>query len=285
MEKLKLKIHPTFLIFTCILIYFGQAFLFLNYLCVILLHELSHAFVARGLGYNLTSISLIPFGVSLNLSSFDISPKDEIKIALAGPLLNAFLCLLLFMIWWIFPATYNYTILFFYANFVTCIFNFLPAFPLDGGRILRGLITLKLHKNGAIKVCKAINIFVICCLIFLFAFSLFHTPNLTYFFVAICVATGLFDRQRGRYTFVKFVNPEKSKKVLKIKNLYVSSSEQLYKIYKYINNFSFVNLYIFDDKNKLLGILSETEYISLCEIFPATATFENVLGRLNWGVG
>ncbi len=283
MAKLKIRIHPTFLIFAIFLIYFGQGFLFINYLCVIVLHELAHAFVAQSLGYNLSSISLIPFGVSLNLSAFDMNPKDEIKIAIAGPLLNAFICLVLFMLWWIFPNTYNYTLLFFYANFVTCIFNLLPAFPLDGGRIVKGLCSLKLNNNIAIKLCKIINIFIIICLVILFVISLFFSPNLTYLFVAICIATGLFDSSKNsRYTFVKFISQEKRKKVLKIKNLYVLSSEKLYKIYRHINNFSFVNLYIFDEDNHLLTILNETEYVFLCEKFSATTTFENVLNYLKF---
>lgn len=278
MEKLRLKIHPTFMIFAVILIYFGQGFLFLNYLCVMLFHELSHAFVARSLGYNLSSISLIPFGVSLNMSAYDMSPKDEIKIALAGPLLNAFLCLILFMLWWIFPSSYNYTILFFYANFVTCIFNLIPAFPLDGGRVLRGLFRSKTSENRAIKGCKIINIFVIILLLGLFIFSCFSKANLTYLFVSFCVATGLFDTSKSnRYTFVKFISPEKSKKVLKIKNLYVSSSEQIYKIYRYINNYTYINLYIFDKNNKLIKVMNESEYVNLCEKYSATATFEMLL--------
>ncbi len=278
MEKLKLKIHPTFIVFAVVLIYFGQGFLFLNYLCVMLLHELAHAFVARNLGYNLSSISLIPFGVSLNLSAYDMSPKDEIKVALAGPFLNAFLCLILFMLWWIFPSSYNYTILFFYANFVTCIFNLIPAFPLDGGRVLRGIFRSKTSENRAVRCCKLINIFVIILLLGLFVFSCFFKINLTYLFVSFCVATGLFDSSKSsRYTFVKFVSPEKNKKVLKIKNLYVSSSEQIYRIYRYINNYTYINLYIFDKNNKLLRVMNENEYITLCEIFPATTTFEKLL--------
>ncbi len=283
MEKLKIKIHPTFLIFAIILIYFGQGFLFVNYICVILLHELAHAFVARSLGYNLTSISLIPFGVRLDMSSFDLSPTDEIKIAVAGPVFNLFLCLVLFMIWWMFPETYNYTNLFFYANFVTCVFNLLPAFPLDGGRVLKGIFSLKTHKKVAIKICKAVNIFVIICLVVLFIFSIFYSINLTYLFVAFCVATGLVDKGSNRYTLIKFASQKKNKKVLKIKNLYVLCSEQLYKVYKFINNFSYVNLYVFDKNNRLLIVLSETEYISLCENFPATTTFEKVFLNMKNG--
>ena len=143
MEKLKINIHPTFIVFACLLIYFGQALLFFNYLLVIFLHELSHAFIARRLGYNIKNIKLIPFGICLNINSFSITPKDEIKIALAGPITNLFLVLCTVAIWWVFPSTYNYTYIFCYANFITAIFNLIPAFPLDGGRVLLAILKQK----------------------------------------------------------------------------------------------------------------------------------------------
>ena len=112
MEKIKIKIHPTFIIFACILVYFGKLLLFLNYILVIFLHELAHLLVARRLGYNIKSIKVIPFGVSLNIDSFNLMPRDEIKIALAGPMLNFLLSILCLSVWWVFPETFNYTYLF-----------------------------------------------------------------------------------------------------------------------------------------------------------------------------
>ena len=61
MGKIKIRIHPMFVLFACFLVYFGQAFLFFNYLVVLFLHEYSHAFVASRLGYEIKNISLYPF--------------------------------------------------------------------------------------------------------------------------------------------------------------------------------------------------------------------------------
>ena len=124
----------------------------------IIIHELAHAFVAKKLGYKLNNIKLIPFGICLNLNSNQISPKDEIKIAIAGPLINLFLCLILICIWWFLPSTYNFTNVFCYANLITCLFNLIPAFPLDGGRILHAMLKENFSSKKSLKLTKIINI-------------------------------------------------------------------------------------------------------------------------------
>ena len=205
MEKLKINIHPTFIVFACLLIYFGQALLFFNYLLVIFLHELSHAFIARRLGYNIKNIKLIPFGICLNINSFSITPKDEIKIALAGPITNLFLVLCTVALWWVFPSTYNYTYIFCYANFITAIFNLIPAFPLDGGRVLLAILKQKFNGKTAIKICKLFNIIICLFLVFLFVFSCFFNINLTYLFVTFCVLSGIFDNNKyQKYALINY---------------------------------------------------------------------------------
>ncbi len=278
MEKLKIKIHPTFIIFGCLLVYFGQGFLFLNYLCVIFLHELAHAFVARKLGYNIKNIKLIPFGICLNINSSEIMTEDEIKIALAGPICNLILSLFCFAIWWLFPASYNYTYLFCYANLITCLFNLLPAFPLDGGRILRGIIRSKSNKDISSKICKIVNIVLCVLLLVLFILSCFVRVNITYLFVIFCLLTGIFDKnEQDKYTFIQFSTVKKSKKIVKLKNLYISEDEMLYKVCRHIDSFSYLNLYIFDKDEHLKIILSEQEYLGLIEKSSATNTFKEAL--------
>ena len=278
MEKIKINVHPTFLLFACLLIYFGQGFLFLNYLIVIFLHEFSHAYIAKTLGYSIRNIKLIPFGICLNIKSTKLLPKDEIKIAIAGPLMNLFLCLSMFALWWIFPSSYNYTYLFCYANFVTFIFNLLPAFPLDGGRILNAFIRLKSSQKNAIIGCKIVSI-ILCILLFgIFVISCFVNINLTYLFVIFCILSGVLDKnEKERYSFIRFSISNKIKKIVKIKNLYVNGEERLYKICKYIDNFSYINLYVYDCDGHLLTILSEKEFINLIEKHNSTDTFYSVL--------
>ncbi|NCB48673.1 MAG: hypothetical protein EOM55_03540, partial [Clostridia bacterium] len=266
MERLRINVHPTFILFACLLIYFRQGFLLFNYVLTIFLHEYSHAFVAKKLGYNLKNIRLIPFGICLNMKSNIICPKDEIKIALAGPAMNLVLCLLCFSLWWIFPSTYNHTNIFCYANFITCFFNFLPAFPLDGGRVMLAIIRSKVSEKSAVFFCKFINITLSILLFAIFIWSCFYSINFTYLFVIFCILTGVFEvNEDKKYFQINYSNIKKINKVMKIKNLYVKESEKVFKICKFIDNFSYINLYIYDDTDNLKGIISEKDYVKLLE--------------------
>ena len=112
----------------------------------VLLHELAHSFVARKQGIEVTSIRLFLFGGVSQISSEPRSGRHEFLIALAGPALSMVLAL-------IFGAIFFFTLLqgklqaagllamtLCYANFTLALFNMIPGFPLDGGRILRAIL-------------------------------------------------------------------------------------------------------------------------------------------------
>lgn len=282
MEKLKIKIHPTFIVFACLLIYFKQGFLFLNYLSVIFIHEFAHAIVARRLGYNIKNIKLIPFGICLNINSNELLPKDEIKIALAGPLINFCLALITMAIWWIFPSLYNYTYMFCYSNFVTGVFNLIPAFPLDGGRVLLSFLKQKSNNKSAIKFCKAINIIVVLVLLAMFIFSCFYIVNLTYLFVIFCVLSGVFDKSNNyNYTFINFGLKKKIGKIIKIKPLFLSEEEPLYRVCRHIDNFSYLKLYIGDAQKNVIATLTEQQFLNLIQRFSASTPIKYAIKYQN----
>ena len=111
----------------------------------LLLHELSHAYVAEKNGLPVRSITLFIFGGVAALSKEPESPKVELQMALAGPAMSfalAFACWILYLI--IINFIYIPWILailayIFYVNLVVGVFNLIPGFPLDGGRVLRAL--------------------------------------------------------------------------------------------------------------------------------------------------
>ena len=278
MEKLKINIHPTFILFACLLIYFGQSILFFNYLLVMFLHELAHAFVARRLGYNIKNIKIIPFGICLNIKSINLLPKDEIKIALAGPIVNFFLALCTIALWWVFPESYNHTFIFCYANFITATFNLIPAFPLDGGRVFLSLLKLKSSSKQAIKVCKLFNIIIALFLFVMFIWSCFISVNLTYFFVCLCVLSGIFDRNnQQKYSIINYGYLKKVGKVIKIKPILISQEEPLYSACKFIDNFTYVSVSVSDEDKNIIATFSETEFLKLLEKYNATTPFKYVL--------
>lgn len=278
MEKIKVKIHPTFIVFACLLIYFGQSVLFFNYLIVMFVHEFAHAFVAKRLGYNIKNIKLIPFGISLNMNADNLMPKDEIKIALAGPIVNLFLSLVTISIWWLFPESYNYSYIFCYANFVTAIFNLIPAFPLDGGRVLLSLLKQKYSLKNSIKFCKIINVVISVLLLFLFVWSCFISINFTYLFVIFCVLSGVLDNNKMQnYTLINYGVLKKIGRVVKLKQIVISQNEPLYRVCKYIDNFSYLSISVLNEDKNIIFVFTESDFLKLFEKYNASTPFKYVV--------
>jgi len=109
----------------------------------VLLHELSHSVVAIKHGLPVKNINLFIFGGIAMIEEEAPSPKAEFLIAVAGPICSFVLGLFFFTLAYFYPGDdlfnglINYLI---YVNFALAFFNLIPAFPLDGGRILRSII-------------------------------------------------------------------------------------------------------------------------------------------------
>ncbi len=141
------------------------------FLCV-LLHEFGHSLVAQRLGIEIHSITLLPIGGVSNLESLPEKPADEVKISVAGPLVSVVLALFFFGVGLLLgavpsiPADDLFTgfgsvgQFFFnlgFLNILLAVFNLLPAFPLDGGRILRGLLATRLEAVRATDISSTIG--------------------------------------------------------------------------------------------------------------------------------
>lgn len=120
----------------------------------VLLHELSHAVVANRLGQEVRRITLFIFGGMAHLSGEPRNPQAEFKIAVVGPLTSAGLAALFYIISYPLERAAVeplWTAIFRYLGFVNvalAIFNLLPGFPLDGGRLLRAFFW---HRTGDLR--------------------------------------------------------------------------------------------------------------------------------------
>jgi Zn-dependent protease/CBS domain-containing protein len=113
------------------------------FLCV-LLHEFGHSLVAMRYGFEIESITLWLFGGVANFTEMPEDWRQELLIALAGPAVSIALGVLSFLVFQVLPASqepvkfvFGYLAL---TNVVLAIFNMLPGFPMDGGRVLRALL-------------------------------------------------------------------------------------------------------------------------------------------------
>jgi len=121
------------------------------------LHELGHSFVAIAKGFPVRDIILLPIGGIASLARFPERPRDEFWVAIAGPLVSLALAGCLFV-----PGLDGYreeasdfarfSLLMSEINFSLFLFNLLPAFPMDGGRILRAALTGRKGRLAATRI-------------------------------------------------------------------------------------------------------------------------------------
>ncbi len=121
------------------------------FLCV-LLHECGHVFTAQGFGIKTRDITLYPFGGIATLIN-EPSPKQELIIALAGPAVNIIIALLLYPLTelahpWDLQAERSILSSLYIANLTLALFNLIPALPMDGGRVLRSILSLLRVKSA-----------------------------------------------------------------------------------------------------------------------------------------
>lgn len=139
------EINASFLLLLAVMfIWFGGlvgVFLVMLAFGSVLLHELGHAVVSRKLGVPVSGIELSFFGGAAKMVELPKSANHEIAIAAAGPAVSLILAAAGFGLY----AATGVGILYLlgWINVVIAIFNLLPALPMDGGRILRALLTRK----------------------------------------------------------------------------------------------------------------------------------------------
>ena len=129
-------------------------FLLALFLCV-LLHEFGHALAARRYGIPTKDITLLPIGGVARLERMPTDPKQELVVALAGPAVNVVIALALLPIIAVSDVAFFERL--FTTNLFLVAFNMIPAFPLDGGRVLRAGLAMKMNYATATSAAAKIG--------------------------------------------------------------------------------------------------------------------------------
>jgi len=175
------RVHLTFLLFLAWIFAAGYAsgggaaawdslvFMVLLFLCV-LLHEFGHIFTARAFGVPTPYVTLLPIGGVAQLERIPEEPWEEFLIAIAGPLVNVVITIVLVLFAGAHlqssaaAAVDNMQIPLLdrlaAVNLFLALFNMIPAFPMDGGRVLRALLASRFGYVRATEIAAAIGQFV-----------------------------------------------------------------------------------------------------------------------------
>ena len=189
-------------IFILVILFFitNQIKIYAMIMLFAIIHEIGHLLAGILLGMKPVKIEIRPFGVSID---FEIKGKDynikikkgnflelkKILVALAGPMTNALIISIL-MLSNIFNFDYDDKMIMIFSNITLIIVNILPIYPLDGGRILKGIIYIFNGKHTAEKYIYGISYITLIIITIISSIAILYLKNIT-IFLAIIFLWGL----------------------------------------------------------------------------------------------
>ena len=279
----KFSVHPLFLLVGAWYSLTGGLFGFLMSCIVAVQHEFAHAFAASKLGYRLNRIVLMPYGAVIDGEMKDVSFKDEAYIALCGPLCNLLTAGFFVALWWCYPDAYAYTDLACFSSLAVALCNLLPAYPLDGGRILKcALFKLFLRRFSpfvAEKRAKRVCLFVtiLFSLAFLGVFTatcISRQPNYS------ALAFGIFllfggvgnGEKTAVYEKLDFSCKDAFLRGVEVRRVAISEDKPVKDTIKYLQSGSYLVLEVYDKNEQKRFEITQNELSDafLCSATPYT---------------
>ena len=240
----KIYVDPFFYLFafiSCLSANFKNFFFFLS---IIVIHELGHLLTGLILGWKLDKIYIYPYGGATKFNE-DINRKiiEEITILLGGPFLQ--------IVYLIIGTRLFNDYSFIYYNFSILLFNLLPIYPLDGGRILNLLFNYFISFRMSYYLSISISFFI-SFLMIVISIDNGYTFNIVLMFLIVMTKVieefkkrnyyfnkFILERYMHNYSFVKLKIISSLKKmmrdkrhIIKINNIYMTEKEYLNRIYR-----------------------------------------------------
>lgn len=261
-ERLRFCVSPLVFVFAAVMFLLGKGFALISYFIAVVMHEMAHAEVARRRGYSLVRVKIMPYGASLTGAFEGVRCKDEVAIALAGPLSNICIAVVCTALWWLAPVTYFFTEPFVLANVFTALTNVLPIFPLDGGRAVLALLSCKLPRQKAYKIVRIFGYAACAAFTVLFSLSLWYGVNFTFALMALFVLNGtLVPDKNSKYQrlYSMAFRSEKLKHGLLVRETMVASSLTLHALTGMLSGSYYQRFTVVNERLEQVATVTETE--------------------------
>lgn len=275
----RLSVHPLFFLVGILSAFTGGLLTFISACLAAIEHECAHAFAARRYGFRLDKIVLMPYGAVISGDLTGLSPKEELFVAMAGPLANLLTAIGFAALWWFFPDTYPFTEAAASVSFSLFFVNLLPAYPLDGGRIL-GIALRPLFKKRTKLALKCVTFLTASGILGYFIYTCFSAPNFSALIFAVLLAAGAFGG--GKYARLRFSHKKSFARGVEEKRVAISASCALKEGLRFLRDDRFI-VFVLYDGEEFLGELTETEFIDALEKFDYGTPLQNCLSEFTKG--
>src|SRR5699024_7235473 len=209
MDRLKLfhyiHIHPSLMMFIGISIITGTFVQLFIILSIVIMHELGHFFAAKRFGWRVDKIMLWAFGGVLQTDEYTTRPiKEEVIVTICGPLQHVLVFVLAYLLHWTNCIPVSLLAEINHYNVIILLFNLLPIYPLDGGRICFALLSAALPYRLAYR---SILCFSLIMALGLMTFQLYLYPfTFTASLLLLFLMIELIKYRRNEfYTFMQFL--------------------------------------------------------------------------------
>lgn len=189
---MRFKIDLKIFLFLILFYFTKQIETYVMIIIFAIIHELGHLIAGLAMGMRPEKMELKPYGVSI---SFKLTPKDynqkiirgnllevkEIFVALAGPVTNLLIIFIAINI----EVDLFSNLMIIYANLLLILFNLLPIYPLDGGRILKGILHIFFGKRNSEKYINTFSFLILILVTFIASIGVFYMENISIFLITI----------------------------------------------------------------------------------------------------
>lgn len=226
--------HPLFWVIIGIGIFTARFKELLLLFCIVLIHELGHAFAAAHYNWRIKKIQLLPFGGVAELEEHgNKSLKEELVVVIAGPIQHIWMMAVGYMLFeagWLHAELYYF---FMWNNIIILAFNLLPIWPLDGGKVLFNVLSYRFpYLQAHEKMMKLSCVFFSVILVWQL---LWNSNNIMMWVLLIFLAVSLYQEwKQRRYAFMRFLLERyygNKRGIEKIAPIEVKTEDRLYTIF------------------------------------------------------
>ncbi|WP_461207244.1 M50 family metallopeptidase [Clostridium sp. DL1XJH146] len=268
------KISKLFFLYVILLILIGLKGNILISLIFVFLHELVHNVIAKKFHFKGYYIEIMPIGTVLNLKDLnDAEPFEDFVISIAGPIFNVLCGVFFWGVSKFFLVDWQIIKDIYLSNFALGIFNLIPAFPLDGGRIARDILQTRTIYKRANKIAVKISVVSgICVFIIFILTAVFNKINISILIMSIFI---LFSTYKERERIVYVIMSDIVKKRLKFldrgymenRQLSVSYSWDLLKLLSIVDKNKYNIFSVLNSDMEYVGTIYEAEVIQALKLY------------------